>query len=110
MIASLLEYEWPGNVRELKNAIERAIVTNPDEVIRSIQLGGNMNAGEMQFNTGDEESGGIDLKEKVNAYERDLLQRYIQKYKSSRKVAKALNVSQTTVVRKAAQYNIPLEG
>ncbi|NCB09653.1 MAG: hypothetical protein EOM73_16035, partial [Bacteroidia bacterium] len=56
------------------------------------------------------ENSGIDLKEKVNAYEKDLLQRYIQKYKSSRKVAKALNVSQTTVVRKAAQYGIPLEG
>jgi PAS domain S-box-containing protein/TyrR family helix-turn-helix protein len=110
MITSLLEYEWPGNVRELKNAIERAIVTNPDEVIRSIQLGGNINAGEMEFNTENEESGGIDLREKVNAYERDLLQRYIQKHKSSRKVAKALNISQTTVVRKAAQYGIPLEG
>ncbi len=110
MIASLLEYEWPGNVRELKNAIERAIVTNPDEVIRSIQLGGNMNAGEMEFNTIKEESEGIDLREKVNAYERDLLKRYIQEYKSSRKVAKVLNVSQTTVVRKAAQYGIPLEG
>ena len=110
MITSLLEYEWPGNVRELKNAIERAIVTSPEEVIRTIQLGGNVNGGEMEFNTEKTENSGIDLKEKVNAYEKDLLQRYIQKYKSSRKVAKALNVSQTTVVRKAAQYGIPLEG
>lgn len=110
MIASLLDYDWPGNVRELRNAIERAIVTNPDEIIRSIKLGGTINDGEMEFNMGSEEVGGIDLKEKVNAYEKDLLQRYVQIYKSSRKVAKALNVSQTTVVRKAAQYGISLEG
>jgi PAS domain S-box-containing protein/TyrR family helix-turn-helix protein len=110
MIVSLLDYDWPGNVRELRNAIERAIVTNPDEVIRSIKLGGNINDGEIEFNMGHEEVGGIDLREKVNAYEKDLLQRYVQIFKSSRKVAKALNVSQTTVVRKAAQYGIPLEG
>jgi PAS domain S-box-containing protein/TyrR family helix-turn-helix protein len=110
MIASLLDYDWPGNVRELRNAIERAIVTNPDEIIRSIKLGSNINDGEMEFNMGNEEVGGIDLREKVNAYEKDLLQRYVQIYKSSRKVAKALNVSQTTVVRKAAQYGISLEG
>jgi PAS domain S-box-containing protein/TyrR family helix-turn-helix protein len=109
MIASLIDYNWPGNVRELRNAIERAIVTNPDEVIKSIKLGGSMNDDEMEFDMG-EETGGIDLKEKVNAYERDLLLHYIQIYKSSRKVAKALNVSQTTVVRKAAQYGITLEG
>ncbi|HPT69496.1 MAG TPA: sigma 54-interacting transcriptional regulator [Syntrophomonas sp.] len=110
MIASLLDYDWPGNVRELRNAIERAIVTNPDEIIRSIKLGGNINESEMEFSMGNDEVGGIDLKEKVNAYEKDLLQRYVQIYKSSRKVAKALNVSQTTVVRKAAQYGISLDG
>lgn len=110
MIASLLEYGWPGNVRELRNAIERAIVTNPEEVIKSIHLGGNSSSVEMELNTDNGENGEIDLKERLNAYERDLLQNYIQKYKSSRKVAKALNISQTSVVRKAAQYGIPLEG
>lgn len=110
MVARLIDYDWPGNVRELRNAIERAIVTSPEEVIRSIKLGGNLNDEEMEFNMESEDAAGIDLREKVNAYEKELLQRYIQTYKSSRKVARALNVSQTTVVRKAAQYGIPLEG
>jgi len=110
IIANLLDYDWPGNVRELKNAIERAVVTSTDEVIKSIKIGGTINDSEMEFNLENEITGEIDLREKVNAYEKDLLQRYIQNYKSSRKVAKALNVSQTTVVRKAAQYGIPLEG
>lgn len=29
----LLRYNWPGNIRELRNAIERAVIICPDEVI-----------------------------------------------------------------------------
>ncbi|MDD3050477.1 MAG: sigma-54 dependent transcriptional regulator [Candidatus Cloacimonetes bacterium] len=29
----LLNYDWPGNIRELQNAIERAIITTPSEMI-----------------------------------------------------------------------------
>ncbi|GBD96084.1 MAG TPA: sigma-54-dependent Fis family transcriptional regulator [Nitrospirae bacterium] len=32
-LRALMEYDWPGNVRELKNAIERFVIMNPDEVI-----------------------------------------------------------------------------
>jgi transcriptional regulator with GAF, ATPase, and Fis domain len=32
-MSRLVEYEWPGNVRELENAIERAVVMSPSEVI-----------------------------------------------------------------------------
>ena len=32
-LAALRAYEWPGNVRELQNAIERAIVFTPSDVI-----------------------------------------------------------------------------
>jgi TyrR family helix-turn-helix protein len=94
----------------LRNAIERAVVTNPDTVIKSIQLGGNISEGEKKIQVESDDASEIDLKEKVNAYEKELLQHYIQIYKSSRKVAKALGVSQTTVVRKAAQYGLTLEG
>ena len=32
-LRALMEYDWPGNVRELKNAIERFVIMNPDEII-----------------------------------------------------------------------------
>lgn len=111
LLDQLITYKWPGNVRELRNAIERAVVTSIDEVITSIIIGGN--------NPNDTSDGVIlniegigekqvDFKEAVQLYEKKLLERYINIYKTSRKVARALGITQSMVVRKAAFYEIPL--
>jgi DNA-binding NtrC family response regulator len=34
----LSSYDWPGNVRELKNAIERAMILEDDDMLRPIYL------------------------------------------------------------------------
>jgi|SRR5450432_3093216 DNA-binding NtrC family response regulator len=34
----LVNYDWPGNVRELENAIERALVMSPSDVIQPEDL------------------------------------------------------------------------
>ena len=33
-----MRYEWPGNVRELKNAIERAMILEDDDLLRPLYL------------------------------------------------------------------------
>jgi DNA-binding NtrC family response regulator len=38
-LAALAEYRWPGNVRELRNAVERAVLLSPGEVIEPDHLG-----------------------------------------------------------------------
>jgi Nif-specific regulatory protein len=37
-LAALMHYDWPGNVRELENAIERAIVLGPEDVVLAEDL------------------------------------------------------------------------
>jgi transcriptional regulator with PAS, ATPase and Fis domain len=34
----LITYDWPGNVRELKNAIERAMILEDDDMLRPVYL------------------------------------------------------------------------
>ena len=46
------------------------------------------------------------LKEKVAAYERNLLQQYMAKYKSGAKVAEVLQTDQSTISRKCKKYHI----
>ncbi|MBI4513844.1 MAG: sigma-54-dependent Fis family transcriptional regulator [Gemmatimonadetes bacterium] len=37
-LRSLLDYNWPGNVRELENALERAVVMTPGEMVEPAAL------------------------------------------------------------------------
>ncbi len=111
LLEQLTTYKWPGNVRELRNAIERAVVTSVDDVITAIRIGGNnpddINDGVLLTIDGIGDSH-IDFKEAVQLYEKTLLEKYINIYKTSRKVAKALGITQSMVVRKAASYGIML--
>jgi DNA-binding NtrC family response regulator len=38
-LAALVAHDWPGNVRELRNALERAIVVAPGEILETKDLG-----------------------------------------------------------------------
>jgi TyrR family helix-turn-helix protein len=46
------------------------------------------------------------LQDMMDSYERRLLESAVKKYRSSRKVAEALGVSQPTVLRKMKRLNV----
>jgi PAS domain S-box-containing protein/TyrR family helix-turn-helix protein len=100
---ALITYDWPGNVRELSNAIERAVVTSPEDTISEVRLDGGDHQDE-----GVSAQSPINLKDRVEAYEKRLITSYLSKYRSTRKTAAALGISQTTICRKAAQYGVSL--
>ena len=107
----LVSYNWPGNVRELKNVIERAVVTSVDDVITSIKIMGNNSNDddhEVVFTLDSHPEPDIDYKKTIEVFEKNLLEKYIKQYKTSRKVAKALGMSQSMVVRKASYFGIVL--
>lgn len=104
-LAMLMKYSWPGNVRELQNIIERLIITTRGPVILPENLPWFI-IDEQQIFTNQKGSSIEDLKETLNDTEKALLIKIMAKYKSTRAAAKALGVSQPTVVRKLQKHKI----
>jgi len=104
-MAVLLRYGWPGNVREVHNIIERLVITTKGNVI----LPENIPQFIHTSVTGDtpRHPDNLTLKNALEAAEKDILRRAYKKYRSTRTMAKVLDVSQPTVVRKLNKYGIP---
>ena len=91
----LLRHEWRGNIRELKHIIERLVLTSDTVVIGLNQLPMSMFSIEGQSNQQDEDDENISFDEKTSSYEGYLIRKAYEKYKTSRKVAEHLQLSQT---------------
>ncbi|MFC4770286.1 sigma 54-interacting transcriptional regulator [Effusibacillus consociatus] len=121
----LQQYEWPGNIRELANLIERLLVINPSHEIRpehlpDLSIGSTLPVDREAVEQSVEaktaqavpldqvENGG--LQAAVEQFEREILASAYEQYGSSYEVAKALNISQSTAIRKAYKYGIRLKG
>jgi len=101
----LVNYDWPGNVRELENILERLVVTSEGYEIRPEHLPDYIREGRP--------GGGkkpvvvtelCTLKEAVAEVEKQLLERALLRYRTTPKMARALGVNQSTVVRKLQRY------
>lgn len=104
-MAILMKYSWPGNVRELQNIIERLVITTkgstilpenlPSFILENARTSEVLNSREI-----------TSLKQALDNVEHEILIRTYEKHKSTRAMAKALNVSQPTIVRKLQKYKI----
>lgn len=97
-------YHWPGNIRELFNLIERLVVTTADDIIDIDHLPAD-------YHESDHVSAHsiVSLKDAVEMTEKKLLSSAAEKYTSSYEIAKALETSQPTVVRKLKKYHLTLK-
>ncbi len=93
-------YYWPGNASQLRHAIYKAIMTAKDSTIqaRDLDLEGAISL--------EADLEGLTLNEAVNEFERHFLQHWYQKYPSTRKLARQLGVSHTTIAQKVNKYNL----
>ncbi len=94
-LKTLTQYDFPGNVRELSNIIEQAFLMSEDGFIREGDLPQNVKKIE-EFSLLNEG----DLKKMLNDIEIKTLKAAVEKYGSTRKAAKYLNISQSSIVRK----------
>ena len=104
-IAILMKYSWPGNVRELQNIIERLVITTKGTSILPENLPSFIN--ETKSNTEILSiPTGKNLKEALDHAEHEILLKAQEQYRTTRAMAKALGVSQPTIVRKLQKYLI----
>lgn len=97
----LINYDWPGNVRQLANIVERSLITSKGDKIGKEELSEEFTERKVwQFDFGDI----IPLNEAVDLVEKSLINKALEKYKTTYEVAKVLKVSQATVARKAKKY------
>ncbi|WP_168198331.1 sigma-54 interaction domain-containing protein [Crassaminicella thermophila] len=104
-MAYLIKYSWPGNVRELENIIERLVITTkgttilpqnlPNYIVHSEENSCDVKIPSM-----------MNLKKALEEVERQIIHNAVIKYKTTRNIAKALGVSQPTIVRKMSKYNM----
>ncbi len=108
VISLFLEYDWPGNVRELENLIEQMVVITPGEIIDIQSL-----PDRWKGSTADRTLPAIGerpLNEIMSELERSLLGQAVHLHKTTRNIAKVLQINQSTVVRKLKRYDIKNDG
>ncbi|SDG05149.1 PAS domain S-box-containing protein [Thermoanaerobacter thermohydrosulfuricus] len=102
-------YNWPGNVRELKNVIERLVVMTENDVITEkdlpTELIDSLSNDKFQIIIRDI----VPLKELIDEAETKLIKLAMEHCHSTREAAKALKISQTSIVRKYKKVREKLE-
>ena len=102
---TLAHLEWPGNIRELENLVENIVVLEQDEVMRAKHLQERYCKGEMPL--GEVTVKGIlPYKEALSQMERQLLENTRNQFGSTRRMAEALGLNQSTISRKLRQYHL----
>jgi transcriptional regulator with PAS, ATPase and Fis domain len=104
-IEAFTKYSWPGNVRQLENMIERLVVTIEGEVIDLVHLPQEIISA-FQAHQSDValKIEDTDLATAVENLEKRILANAYRRYGQTNKVAKALGIHRSTVVRKVNRY------
>ncbi|NPV91471.1 MAG: sigma 54-interacting transcriptional regulator [Firmicutes bacterium] len=113
VVERLMAYNWPGNIRELKNMIERMVVTTLDDLIEAKDIPEFLNVGARNTDNIYSDNkisvfGVMPLNDAIQEVERQIILNALKKHKSSRKIATALGVDQSTVIRKIHKFGFKL--
>lgn len=91
----LSSYSYPGNIRELSNIVENAFLISDDNFIEKYDLPEHVRKEEKIDISIDS-----DLRKIINEIELKALKSAVEKFGSTRKAAKHLKISQSSLVRK----------
>lgn len=98
----LQNYEWPGNIREMENLIERLVITSKEDEISIEDLPEKMKKNRSQLKQFLKE--GESLTEALERIEKNIILEAYQTYKTTRKTAEMLGVTQSLLMRRLKKY------
>ena len=104
LIDQLGNYQWPGNIRQLDNMVLRALTELDSDTLTVEQF----HLPQLETMTTGMANLSLDgsLDEIMKDYESQILEKLYQSFPSSRKLAKRLNVSHTSIANKLRDYGI----
>jgi DNA-binding NtrC family response regulator len=101
----LMDHSWPGNVRELENAVERAVVLCPGDIITADLFPRNIGTPPQSAGPGVEES--LSLKDRVGNFEKNLILAALERTDwNQKRAARLLAVNPTTLSEKLKRLGI----
>jgi PAS domain S-box-containing protein len=98
-------YDWPGNVRELLNVVEYLVVMSRDHIIHLDDLPANLLSRRIR-NVEVNINKLMPLKEAKEIMEREMVNSALRKFRSTKRVAEALKMDNSTIFRIMKKYNL----
>ncbi|WP_034849537.1 sigma 54-interacting transcriptional regulator [Clostridium hydrogeniformans] len=103
----LLEHKWPGNIRELENFIQRLLISSEESIIMPKDVNKILGINSLNKDSSSKDLDYIpNLKVALEELEISILKNAKKKYPTTRKLANALGISQSSLVRKLSKYNL----
>lgn len=101
-----LKHTWPGNVRELRNIIESTFNFVTDQIIKPDDLPEHFRPATDSSEGYIGSTDGIDLKSKIEEYEKNLIMESIKKADSFAEAAKDIGLSKQALNYKMGKYKL----
>lgn len=102
----LQRYQWPGNIRELENTVEQLVIMVKEEEISIHDLPERFFSVNIEKEALESLKKGNKLSEIIESVEKRMIEQALKKHRTTRKTAKALGITQTSLIRRLKKYNI----
>jgi PAS domain S-box-containing protein/TyrR family helix-turn-helix protein len=99
-------YAFPGNVRELSSIIKKAVVLCEDELLDEFILKAIGSRLEKPPPSVPARGSDLGLEGQILEFEKEILKKAIKKHRSTRKIAKHLKTSQSSVIRRLKKHDL----